>query len=153
ARPRRDPAGGVSRGAAGRPQTLAQGYVRIPMSQLMPIVVFLSWLSLPVLIVCIFDDWFLRPRRTLAAVAAPATSTGAADGAAVPAPPPAPRDPPVMNLLYNVLPVLRLLLAERLDFSAVLLGITVVTGLVWALDALWLGPQRAAAARGVGRSP
>ena len=129
------------------------------MSQLMPIVVFLSWLSLPVLIVCIFDDWFLRPRRTLAAVAAPATSTGAADGAAVPAPPPAPRDPPVMNLLYNVLPVLiaaavlRLLLAERLDFSAVLLGITVVTGLVWALDALWLGPQRAAAARGVGRSP
>ena len=62
-----------------------------------------------------------------------------------------------MNLLYNVLPVLiaaavlRLLLAERLDFSAVLLGITVVTGLVWVLDALWLGPQRAAAARGVGR--
>ncbi|HYM29444.1 MAG TPA: signal peptidase I [Steroidobacteraceae bacterium] len=129
------------------------------MSQLMPIVAFLSWLSLPVLIVCIFDDWFLRPRRTLAAVAAPATSAGAAEGAAVPAPPPAPRDPPLMNLLYNVLPVLiaaavlRLLLAERLDFSAVLLGITVVTGLVWALDALWLGPRRAAAARAAGRSP
>ncbi len=33
------------------------------MSQLMPIVVFLAWLSLPVLIVCIVDDWFLRPRR------------------------------------------------------------------------------------------
>ena len=42
--------------------------------------------------------------------------------------------------------VLRLLLAERLDFSAVLLGITVVTGLVWALDACVLRPPRAAAA-------
>ena len=43
-----------------------------------------------------------------------------------------------MTLLYTALPVLiiaavlRLLLAERLDFSAVLLGITVLTGVVWA---------------------
>ena len=49
--------------------------------------------------------------------------------------------------------VLRLLLAERLDFSAVLLGITVLTGAVWAVDALWLAPRRAAAARRAGKDP
>ncbi|MBV8783706.1 MAG: signal peptidase I [Gammaproteobacteria bacterium] len=64
-----------------------------------------------------------------------------------------------MAVLYGVLPVLilaavlRLLLAERLDFSAVLLAITVLTGVVWALDAWWLGPRRAAAAGAAGRDP
>ena len=64
-----------------------------------------------------------------------------------------------MRFLYGALPVLivcavlRLLLAERLDFSAVLLGITVLTGAVWALDALWLAPRRAAAARRAGKDP
>ncbi|TLY64764.1 MAG: signal peptidase I [Gammaproteobacteria bacterium] len=64
-----------------------------------------------------------------------------------------------MRLLYGALPVLivaavlRLLLAERLDFSAVLLAITVATGLVWALDALAIAPRRSAAARAAGRDP
>ncbi len=102
----------------------------------MPLVVVLSWLALPVGLVCIVDDWLLRPRR------APGT-----------------RDAPLMRVLYGVLPlligagVLRLLVAERLDFSAVLLAITVVTGLVWAFDAAVLRPQRAAAAQAAGRDP
>ena len=56
-------------------------------------------------------------------------------------------DATLMTLLYTVLPVLiiaavvRLLLAERLDFSAVLLGITVITGIVWGLDSLLLRPR------------
>jgi signal peptidase I len=109
------------------------------LQSLMPLVVALSWLAVPVALVCIVDDWFLRPRRALAA----------------PAPP---RDAALMTFLYSALPVLiacavlRLLVAERLDFSAVLLAITVVTGAVWALDALWLRPQRAARARAAGKS-
>ncbi|HYB32698.1 MAG TPA: hypothetical protein VED45_04640, partial [Steroidobacteraceae bacterium] len=105
----------------------------------MPIVAVLSWLALPAALVCVVDDWFVRPRRLLGAAA--------------------PRDPPLMSLLYSALPVLigcavlRLLVAERLDFSAVLLAITVLTGAVWALDALWLGPRRAAAARAAGKDP
>jgi signal peptidase I len=49
--------------------------------------------------------------------------------------------------------VLRLLVAERLDFSAVLLAITVLTGVVWAVDHWLLRPQRAAAARAAGKDP
>ena len=33
---------------------------------LMPIVVVLSWLALPVTLVCVVDDWFLRPHRAIA---------------------------------------------------------------------------------------
>src|SRR5438270_13231497 len=113
ARTRRDSAGGVSRGAAGRPQTLRLT-IRVAMLQtLMPLIVLLSWLALPVTVVCIVDDWLLRPQRSIAASARTA------------------RDAPLMRLLYGALPVLivaavlRLLLAERLDFSAVLLAITV----------------------------
>jgi signal peptidase I len=108
------------------------------MTNLMPLIVLLSWLAVPVGLVCIVDDWLLRPRRT--------------QGAAVP-------DAPVMRVLYGALPlligaaVLRLLLAERLDFSAVLLAITVVTGLVWGFDTVLLRPQRLAAARAAGRDP
>lgn len=110
------------------------------MQSLMPLIVFLSWLALPVTLLCIVDDWLLRPRRALRAGGAP-------------------RSAPLMAVLYGVLPVLilaavlRLLLAERLDFSAVLLAITVLTGVVWALDAWWLAPRRAAAARAAGRDP
>src|SRR5438128_2004997 len=108
---------------------------------LMPLIVLLSWLALPVTVVCIVDDWLLRPQRAIAASARTA------------------RDAPLMRLLYGALPVLivaavlRLLLAERLDFSAVLLAITVATGLVWALDALAIAPRRSAAARAAGRDP
>ena len=110
------------------------------LQSLMPVIVVLSWLALPVTLICVFDDWLLRPRRALAAAQPP-------------------RDTSLMTLLYSAVPVLiacavlRLLLAERLDFSAVLLGITALTGIVWALDALLLRPQRAAAARGAGRDP
>src|SRR5205823_1148370 len=85
------------------------------MQALMPLIVLLSWLALPVTVVCIVDDWLLRPQRSIAASARTA------------------RDAPLMRLLYGALPVLivaavlRLLLAERLDFSAVLLAITVAT--------------------------
>jgi signal peptidase I len=107
---------------------------------LMPLIVLLSWLAVPVTLVCVVDDWFLRPRRVLSA----------------PTPPP---DSALLRFLYSALPVLiacaviRLLVAERLDFSAVLLGITVVTGVVWALDALLLAPRRLAAARASGKDP
>src|SRR5207302_389937 len=83
-------------------------------------------------LICIVDDWLLRPRRVIAS-----------GRQTVP-------DAPLMRALYGALPVLlacavlRLLLAERLDFSAVLLAITVLTGLVWALDAALLAPRRAA---------
>jgi signal peptidase I len=108
------------------------------LQSLMPIIVGLSWLALPVTVVCVVDDWFLRPRRAASAREPP-------------------RDAPLMAFLYGALPlliacaVLRLLLAERLDFSAVLLAITVLTGAVWAVDALWLRPRRAAAALDRGR--
>ncbi len=110
------------------------------LDSLMPILVLLSWLALPVGLICVVDDWLLRPQR--------AARAG-----------PGPRDRGVMRALYGVLPVLigaavlRLLLAERLDFSAVLLAITVVTGIVWAFDAQVLRPRRAAAARAAGRDP
>jgi signal peptidase I len=108
---------------------------------LMPIIVFLSWLALPVTLICVVDDWFLRPRRQLRAG------------------PEGLRDAPLMSVLYSTLVVLvgavvlRLLLAERLDFSAVLLAITVITGIIWGLDVLVLRPQRAAAARAAGKDP
>ena len=107
---------------------------------LMPILVLLAWLALPVGLICVVDDWLLRPQRAARAGAGP-------------------RDAAVMRALYGVLPVLigaavlRLLVAERIDFSAVLLAITVVTGVVWAFDALVLRPRRAAAARAAGGDP
>jgi signal peptidase I len=110
------------------------------LDMLMPLLVLLSWLALPVAVICVVDDWLLRPQR--------AARLG-----------PGPRDGAAMRALYAVLPVLigaavlRLLLAERLDFSAVLLAITVVTGVVWAFDVRVLRPRRAAAARAAGRDP
>lgn len=98
-----------------------------------------SWLAIPVSLVCIVDDWFLRPRRHVAASAHPV------------------RDPPLMIVLYNLLPiligasVLRLLIAERLDFSVVLLAITVITGVVWWFDFAVLRHHRAASAQTAGK--
>src|ERR1700730_14970620 len=138
---RGDPAGSVPGGTAGWPQTLAGiNERRVAMLQtLMPFIVLLSWLALPVTLVCIVDDWLLRPRRMIAA--------GAQAWA----------EASLMRVLYGALPlliacaVLRLLLAERLDFSAVLLAITLLTGLVWALDVWLLAPRRAGAARAARR--
>src|SRR5215469_4162902 len=107
---------------------------------LMSVIVLLSWLALPVAIACVVDDWFLRPRRVIEAAAPP-------------------HDAPIMTFLYSALPVLiacavlRLLVAERLDFSAVLLAITVLTGAVWAVDHWLLRPRRAATARAAGKDP
>ena len=55
---------------------------------LMPLTVALSWLALPVTLICIVDDWFLRPRRAL--------DSG----------PQVVRDNTLMTLLYTALPVL-----------------------------------------------
>ena len=38
---------------------------------LMSAIVLLSWLAVPVGLVCIVDDWFLRPQRLIAAPAPP----------------------------------------------------------------------------------
>jgi signal peptidase I len=92
-------------------------------------------------IIAIVDDWFLRPKRQIAAAPQPA------------------RDPVFITFAYRVLPiligaaVLRLLVAERLDFSAVLLLITVITGVIWWLDVLIFRKQRDAAARAGGKEP
>jgi signal peptidase I len=108
---------------------------------LMNLIVLLSWLAIPVGILAVIDDWFLRPRRQIAAAPQPA------------------RDPAVLTLAYRVLPVLigaavlRLLVAERLDFSAVLLLITLITGVVWWLDTLLFRRWRDTAARTAGKDP
>ncbi len=105
------------------------------------IIAILSWLALPVGILVIVDDWFIRPRRQVAASPQP------------------PVDPPLMRTAYLLLPlfigaaVLRLLLAQRLDFSTVLFAITAVTGIVWLLDVALLRPRRNQAARQAGKDP
>lgn len=108
---------------------------------LMRIVELLSLLAWPVGLWCIVDDWYLRPQRQIAAAPQPA------------------RDPALTAAAYRVLPVLiaaaviRLLVAERLDFSLVLLLIAAITGIVWGLDTLLLRGRRAAAARTAGKDP
>src|SRR3954468_7966055 len=105
------------------------------LQMLMTVATPLSWIAIPVTILCVIDDWFLRPRRQLAA-----------------APQPAP-DPVLMKVAYTALPfligsgVLRLLFADRLDFSGVLVLITAITGIVWALDALVFRKIRGSQAR------
>jgi signal peptidase I len=102
---------------------------------------YLSWLAIPVGSIVIIDDWFIRPRRQVAASPQP------------------PVDPPLMKTLYMLLPlfilaaVVRLLLAERLDFSAVLFGITAITGIAWLLDIVLLHPLRNRTARAAGKDP
>ena len=108
---------------------------------MLQILVPLSWLALPVGVLAIIDDWFSRPRRQLAAAPQPVA------------------DPPLMKVVFAIFPlliiavVLRLLLAERLDFSAVLLGITVVTGLAWWADVAVFRRGREADARAAGKDP
>src|ERR1700733_6721974 len=101
---------------------------------LMQLIYILAWLAIPAAVICVVDDWFLRPRRQITAAPNPA------------------RDPPPIAVVYYALPVLvvagvvQLLLSERLDFSLVLLLIAVITGLLWLLDVLLLRPARTAAA-------
>lgn len=108
---------------------------------LMPLFVVLSWLLLPAVVIAIVDDWFLRPKRRLAAL------------------PEASRDPGFMRLIYGVLPILliggaiRLFLSERLDFSLVLVLASFTGVVIWAADSWLLRPARDRAAQAAGRSP
>ena len=105
------------------------------------IVLVLSWLLLPVAVIVIVDDWFLRPRRRLAAL------------------PNAAEDPAPLRLLYMAFPLLviagalKLFRSERLDFSLVLVLVSVVGGVIWAVDAWLLRGLRAKAAVNAGQSP
>ncbi len=91
------------------------------------------WLSLalaPLLVVCVIDDWFLRPARQKAAL--PGTAG----------------DSPLMRVLYLLLAaaviasIYRLMTSEDTDYSLVLFGIMVVSGVVWLVDALFLRKGR-----------
>jgi len=101
----------------------------------------LAWAALPVTAIAILDDWFLRPRRRLAQA-----------GAEQP-------DPPLMRVIYLLLPVvlvaavLRLLGSERLDFSLVLVIVVAVAGAIWLLDHLLFAPLRRRRALAAGRDP
>jgi signal peptidase I len=105
----------------------------------MPVINVLAWLALPATVLCIVDDWFLRPPRQIAAAPKPVV------------------DPPFMSYLYRFLPVLviagvvALLSAEDLDFSAMLLLICAVTGVIWLVDVLLFARLRAAAAVRAGK--
>jgi signal peptidase I len=98
------------------------------------IVTWLAWMLIPVAAITLVDDWFLRPRRRLAAL--PAIS----------------EDPPLLRAAYAALPVLaiagaiKLLRSERLDFSLVLVLVTVIGAVIWAVDALIMNPARVRAA-------
>jgi signal peptidase I len=102
------------------------------------IIAILAWLAAPFALIAMVDDWFLRPRRQAAGTV---------------------RDPPLIAVIYYVLPVLllaavlRLLGSERLDFSLVLVAIVAVAGVVWLIDHLFLAPARAHAAIAAGREP
>jgi signal peptidase I len=101
----------------------------------------LSWLAVPVGLVCLIDDWLLRPRRQLAAAPSPAA------------------EPPAQALFYAALPVLlgaavvRLLASGQINFSALLAGVSAITGLIWAVDARILLRRRKAAAAAAGKDP
>jgi signal peptidase I len=107
---------------------------------LMQLVTILAWLAIPATLIAVVDDWFLRPRRQLALA------------------PQIARDPPFITAVYYSLPVLiiaaviRLLSAEELDFSAVLLIIAAVTGVIWLVDVALFQRFRAAAAQAQGKS-
>jgi signal peptidase I len=107
----------------------------------MPLILVLSWLALPVGLLCVIDDWFVRPRRQIVAAPKPAADSGA------------------MSFAYMLLPllvgaaVIRLLVAEQIDFSALLVAISAVTGIVWGLDVWVLRARRQAAATAAGKDP
>jgi signal peptidase I len=96
----------------------------------MQILQFLTYLALPLTLIGVVDDWFIRPARRLAAL--PGES----------------HDPAWLRVVYTVLPVavigaiLRVLLSERLDFSVVLTLVLAISGLIWAVDRWLLAPQR-----------
>jgi len=108
------------------------------MTQLLLIVAWAAW---PVTLIAVIDDWFLRPRRRLAA-----------HGATRP-------DPPLARVAYLLLPVvlvaavLRLLGSERLDFSLVLVIVVAIAGAIWLLDHLLFASLRARGTLAAGAEP
>ncbi len=101
----------------------------------------LSWLAAPVGLVCAIDSWLFAPKRAIAA-----------GTAQVP-------DPPLLRAAYAVLPVLvvavivRMISAETLDFSLVLLVLSVATGVVWAIDHFLFRKSRETAAAAAKPAP
>jgi len=100
----------------------------------------LALLAVPIAILCVIDDWFVRPGRQLVLK----------DGQPTP-------DPRVMRVLYGALPIVviawffQLILAPRTNYSLVLIVITVASGVAWAVDHWVLAPRRHAVARAAGR--
>jgi signal peptidase I len=101
----------------------------------------LSWVALPVGLWCAIDSWLLAPRRKIEA--------GSLDAP----------DPPVVRAMYAVLPILviapivRMISAESLDFSLVLLLLSVFTGIVWGVDHFVFRKPREQAAAAVKPAP
>lgn len=102
---------------------------------------WLSWALAPLLVICVIDDWFLRPVRQRAAL--PGTAT----------------DPIVMRGLYSLLllavlaSIYRLMTSQDTDYSVVLFAIMVLSGLVWLVDALFLRKTRVMAGTTAGSAP
>jgi signal peptidase I len=100
-----------------------------------------SWLAIPVGLWCAVDSWLLAPRR-------------ASDAGSLTLP-----DPPMVRVAYAVLPwlvvavILRLITAETLDFSLVLLLLSLGTGIVWGIDHLFFRKPREAAAAAAKPAP
>ena len=98
------------------------------------IAVPLSWLAIPVGLWCAIDSWIFAPKRAVAA---------GLQGAP---------DPVPLRIAYALLPflviaiIIRLITAESLDFSLVLLLLSLATGAVWLLDRLFFRKPREAAA-------
>jgi len=103
------------------------------------ILTVLAALAIPVALIAIVDDWFLRPRRRLKGGEAADAPLLAANNYLLP--------------LLLLAALLRLLLSERLDFSMVLVTVVAIAGLVWLVDHLVFEPQRRRAAQAAGRDP
>lgn len=86
------------------------------------VISWLALLALPLGIVCVVDDWFLRARRLASA------------------PPGSSVDPWWLKIAYGLLPftvlaiLWQLFRSQRTDFGFVLVSVTAVSGLVWAFD-------------------
>lgn len=110
-------------------------------SFLMQIIVVLAWLAIPVGLVCVVDDWLLKPARRARAGGEPLAESK------------------LVSHCYQVLPILLVAVVvwifatQTVNFSAVLVVIALVTGVVWLIDALLLAPRRRRAAAAPGAHP